>query len=223
MDGAKTQGILQYTKDSSLDIRQLPGHDFADSRLFVMPSAFRCVTFKTETIDNDEKLVVNNDNSVASIGPKHYRGSTGTVWASDGIQNRIKQPELHEIDDNGHDIAARKVFAAITVYIHYYIDTNEKEDIRNVTVSEHCEFRIYEFTRIRHFHSALSNIIQENISLEIHQTAMMQSLFQKTSELVKSMNSIIELLGSNTTADKLIEKRGCISVGSGSIDISKKH
>ena len=35
---------------------------------------------------------------------------------------------------------------------------------------------------------------------------MMQSLFQKTSELVESMNSIIELLGSNTTADKLIEK-----------------
>ena len=111
-----------------------------------------------------------------------------------------------EIDDNGHDIAAQKVFAAITMYIRYYIDTNEKEDTRNVTVSEHCQFRIYELTRIRHFHSALSNIIQENISLEIHQTAMMQALFQKTSKLVESMNSIIELLGSNTTADKLIEK-----------------
>ena len=206
MDGAKTQGILQPTEDSGLDIRQLPGHDFSDSRLFVTPSAFRLMTFKTETIDNDEKLVVNSDNSVASIRPKHYRGSTGTVWASDDIQNRIKRPELHEIDDNSHDIAARKVFAAITMYIRYYIDTNEKEDIQNVTVSEHCEFRIYELTCIRHFHSALSNIIQENIFLEIHQTAMMQSLFQKTSELVESMNSIIELLGSNTTADKLIEK-----------------
>ena len=77
------------------------------------------MTFKTETIDNDEKLVVNNDNSVASIRPKHYRGSTKTVWASDDIQNRIKRPELQEIDDNGHDIAARKVFAAITMYIRY--------------------------------------------------------------------------------------------------------
>ena len=55
MDGAKTQGILQPTEDSGLDIRQLSGHDFADSRLFVMPSAFRFMTFKTETIDNDEK------------------------------------------------------------------------------------------------------------------------------------------------------------------------
>ena len=35
---------------------------------------------------------------------------------------------------------------------------------------------------------------------------MMQAPFQKTSELVESMKSIIELLGSNTTADKLIEK-----------------
>ena len=34
----------------------------------------------------------------------------------------------------------------------------------------------------------------------------MQALFQKISELVESMNSIIELLGSNTTADKLTEK-----------------
>ena len=117
MDGAKTQGILQPTEDSGLDIRQLPGHDFADSRLFVTPSAFRFMTFKTETIDNDGKLVVNNDNSVASIRSKYYRGSTGTVWASDDIQNRIKRPELHEIDDNGHNIAARKVFAAITMYI----------------------------------------------------------------------------------------------------------
>ena len=124
----------------------------------------------------------------------------------DDIQNRIERPELHEIDDNGHDVAARQVFAAITIYICYYIDTNEKEDIRNVTVSEHCQFQTYELTRIRHFHSALSNIIQENISLEIHQTAMMQALFQKTSELVESMKSIIELLGSNTTSDKLIGK-----------------
>ena len=122
------------------------------------------------------------------------------------IQNRIKRPELHQIDDNGHGIAARKVFAAITMYIRYYIDTSEKEDIRNVTVSEHCQFRIYELTLVRHFYSALSNIIHENISLEIHQTATMQALFQKTSELVKSTNSIIELPRSNTTADKLIEK-----------------
>ena len=69
-------------------------------------------------------MMKNNDNSVASIRPKHYRGSTGTVWASNDIQNRIKQPELHEIDDNGHDIAARKVFAAITMYIRYYYMEN---------------------------------------------------------------------------------------------------
>ena len=131
---------------------------------------------------------------------------TKTIKQFDDIQNRIKRPELHEIDDNGHGIAARKVFAAITMYIRYYIDTNEKEGIRTATVSEHCQFRTYELTRIRHFNSALSNIIHENISLELHQTAMMQALFQKTSELVESMNSIIELLGSNTTADKLIEK-----------------
>ena len=121
MDAAKTQGILQPTEDSGLDIRQLPGNDFANSRLFVTPSAFRFMTFKTETIDNDEKLVVNNDNSIASICPKHYRRSTRTVWASGDIQNRIKRPELHEIDDNGHEIAERKVFAAITMYIRYYI------------------------------------------------------------------------------------------------------
>ena len=35
---------------------------------------------------------------------------------------------------------------------------------------------------------------------------MMQALFQKTSELVESLNSVIELLGSNTAADNLIEK-----------------
>ena len=33
------------------------------------------MTFKTETIDNDEKHVVNNDNSIASIRPKHYQGT----------------------------------------------------------------------------------------------------------------------------------------------------
>ena len=138
MDEVKIQGTLQPTEDSRLDIRQHPGHDFADIRLFVTPSAFLFMTFKTEAIDNDKKLLTNNDNSVASIRPKHCRGSTRTVWAY-----RIKRLEVHEIDDNSHDIAARKAFAAITMYIRYYIDTNGKEDIRNVTVSKHCQFRIY--------------------------------------------------------------------------------
>ena len=93
-----------------------------------------------------------------------------------------------------------------------------------MTVSEHCQFRLYELTRIRHFHSALSNIIHENISLEIHQTAMMQALFQKTSELVESMNSIIELPGSNTTADKLIEKsEGALVLAQEVLKYLKKH
>ena len=34
---------------------------------------------------------------------------------------------------------------------------------------------------------------------------MMQALFQKTSEPAETMKSTIELLGSNTAADKLIE------------------
>ena len=61
-----------------------------------------------------------------------YQNYKAVWWHQqlDDIQNRIKLPELHEIDDNGHGIAERKVFAPITMYIHYYIDTNEKEDIR---------------------------------------------------------------------------------------------
>ena len=68
-----------------MDIRQFSVHDFADSRLFMTPSAFRFMTSKTETIDNNENPVVNNDYSVASIRSKNYRESTGTVWASDDV------------------------------------------------------------------------------------------------------------------------------------------
>ena len=58
MDGTKPQRILQPTEESGLQIRQLPGHDFADSGLFITPSAFRFMTFKQETIENEEKVVV---------------------------------------------------------------------------------------------------------------------------------------------------------------------
>ena len=54
---------------------------------------------------------------------------TETIKQFDDIQNRIKRPELLEIDDNGHDIAARKVFASITTYIRYYYMIQPKKKV----------------------------------------------------------------------------------------------
>ena len=152
MDGTKSQRILQPTEESGFQIRQLPGHDFADSRLFITPSAFRFMTFKQETTENEEKVVVEDDNSMVSMRPKFYNRSDGTAWSSDDILNYTKRPDLHEVGGNGHSAKVRQVFAAISMHVFYFIDTSEKDDILNVTCSENCQFRTYELKRQKHFY-----------------------------------------------------------------------
>ena len=98
MDGTKSHiyRILQPTEESRLQIRQLPCHDFADNRLFITPSAFRFRTFKRETIEHEEKVVVEDNNSMVSMRPKFYNRIDGTAWSSDDILKYKKRPDIHE-------------------------------------------------------------------------------------------------------------------------------
>ena len=109
------------------------------------------MTFKQETIENEEKVVVEDDNSMVSMCPKFYNRSDGTAWSSDDILNYTKRPDLHEVSGNGHSVKVRQVFASISMHVLYFIDTSEKDDILNVTCSENCQFRIYEFKASKAF------------------------------------------------------------------------
>ena len=207
MDGTKSQRILQHTEERGLQIRQLPGHDFANNRLFITPSAFRFMTFKQETIEHEEKVVVEDDNSMVSMCPKFYNRSDGTVWSSDDILNYIKRPDLHEVSGNGHSVKVRQVFAAISMHVLYFIDTTEKDDIFNVTCSEDCQFRIYELKRQKHFYKSLKEIVEKNIAnFDIeHEMLLVQRLFELTSNLTKYMLNIISLLEANESVQNLVE------------------
>ena len=123
MDGTKSQRILQPTEESGLQIRQLLGHDLADSRLFITPSAFRFMTFKLEKIENEEKVVDEDDNSMVSMRPNFYNRSDGTALSSDDILNYTKRPDLHQVSGNGHSVKVRQVFAAISMHVLHSIDT----------------------------------------------------------------------------------------------------
>ena len=147
-----------------MQIRQLPGHGFADNRLFISPSAFRFMTFKQETIEHEKKVVVEDDNSMVSMRPKFYNRIDETAWSSDDILNYVKRPDLHVVRGNGHSVKVRQLFAAISVHFLYFIHTSEKDDILNVTCSENCQFRIYELKRQKHFYKSLKEIVQKNIA-----------------------------------------------------------
>ena len=208
MDGTKSQRILQPTEENGLQIRQLWGHDFADSRLFITPSAFCFMTFiKQETVENEEKVVLEDDNSMVSMRPKFYNRSDGTAWSSDDILNYTKRPHLHEVSRNGHSVKVRQVFAAVSMHVLYFIDTSEKDDILNVTCSENCQFRIYESKLQKHFYKSLKEIVEKNIAtFDIeHEMLLIQRLFELTSNLTNYMLNIISLLKATESVQNLVE------------------
>ena len=92
------------------------------------------MTFKQETIENEEKVVVEDDNSMVSMRPKFYNRNDGTAWSSDDILNYTKRPDLHEVSGNGHSVKVRQAFAAIFMHVLYFIDTSERDNILNVTL-----------------------------------------------------------------------------------------
>ena len=63
--------------------RKLPQHDINIQQVHFTPSSFRFMVGHQESIDGNTHVINHLDQTVDTNRPKHYMGSSGSVWASD--------------------------------------------------------------------------------------------------------------------------------------------
>lgn len=79
--------------------RKLPQHDFSTSEIHVTPSSFRFMAGHQEIIDGKLHLVNDTDQTVVTVRPKYFIGSSGSVWASETMFLRREIPQLFEVSE----------------------------------------------------------------------------------------------------------------------------
>lgn len=80
--------------------RKLPQHDFSIPQVHITPSSFRFMVGHKEIIDGNTHVVNHLDQIVVTNLPKHYIGSSGSVWASNTMFIRRELPQLFEVQED---------------------------------------------------------------------------------------------------------------------------
>ena len=142
--------------------RKLPQHNFSTPEVHITPSSFRFMTRHRETIDGKLHLVNDTDQTIVTMRPKYYIGSSGSIWASETMFLRRELPQLFEVSDGPYryrSIPLRRSCAHVHGCLYYFQDTTMYEDVMVVTKEPDCQFQEYEMNRFSWLKRELSNAL----------------------------------------------------------------
>ena len=139
---------------------KLPQHDFVVARVCETPSSFRVMTWKTENVKGEEKLIKEADQSLVTVRPKFYIGSSGSRWSSDLLQMRYKNPNLLELRDNSemYTIPARRFVAQVKDTVCYFSMTTTIGDLCDLVTQS--SYYSYELKRLKWLQTRLKKAEQ---------------------------------------------------------------
>ena len=151
MRGARNQTIFQTCDEERS--RKLPKYDFPIPMVNVVPSTYRFMSKEIKEIDQKKETQITNDSCSVFFRPKYFLGSSGTVWASEFMSLRHKEPHQFEaVESNSHE--GTQDFKTVTISLHdslsYYIDSSEEEDLSNCNKGEdYCNYQILRITGLQ--------------------------------------------------------------------------
>jgi hypothetical protein len=190
--GAKSRSVFQSVENE----RQLPQHDFADSRLFVTPSSHRYIDKKEIHTDEQSRMVTSSDQSIVFARPKAFVSCTGTTWMNEEMVVRHHEPDLYEIPQETYTYTKyfRGFCAMIIDKSTHIIDSTVHEDLRCVTNDDACQFREYEHTRLKNMVNYLSLALEysckEKASLTEKEQPVVHEIAQKTESLISAAKKL---------------------------------
>ena len=118
----------------------MPQHDFNSKPKVVHQtlSSFRFIRGKVENIGEEQRFVHTEDQTVVTVHPKYFVGSSGSVWASDLLKIKWEFPQLfeQEVQTNVEDTSAlpvRKLCQRVHDILFYYKDCTLKSDVLCMT------------------------------------------------------------------------------------------
>jgi len=133
--------------------------DFSIPQVHITPSSFRFMVGHKEIIDDNTHVVNHLDQTVVTNRPKHYIGSSGSVWASD-MFIRSELPQLFKVQDVKYrtcSIQLRRFCTQVHDCAFYFEDTTMYEDVMACTDNLNCKFRVYELSRLSWLERQLNN------------------------------------------------------------------
>lgn len=156
-------------------------------------------------------MILKDDHSVVTVRPKHYVGSSGSVWASEKVLLRWEHPHLYEIEDSPFHPLLRKFTAMVRDHLVYFCDSTEKGDVSCLTQPHDCQFGAYEKSRIYH---AVSGIVTATVNWNQSRNNLIPeqiAIGNKIADCVDAVRSEFELLketlvSSTTTIQALWQK-----------------
>ncbi|CAB4032480.1 RNA-directed DNA polymerase from transposon X-element, partial [Paramuricea clavata] len=87
--------IYDVVSDPSKE-KQLPQHDFSESKVYQTPSSFQFIKGTVEDIKDEQKFVHEEDQTIVTVRPKRYIGSSGSVWTSNQLHIKWEVPQFFE-------------------------------------------------------------------------------------------------------------------------------
>ena len=143
--------------------KQLPQHDFnSEPKVHQTPSSFRFIRGNVENIGEERRFVHTEDQTVVTVRPKYFIGSSGSVWASDLLKIKWEFPQLFEQDvqTNVEDASAlpvRQLCQRVHDILFYYKDCTLENDVLCMTNEPDCPFRKYEEEKLNWLQTQLSS------------------------------------------------------------------
>ena len=104
-----------------------------------------------EVIDGKLHLVNDIDQTIVTVRPKYYIGSSESVWASETMLLRREVPQLFKVGKGPYrlcSIPLRRFCAHVHDCLFYLQDTTMYEDVMASTQSINCKFCKYGMSRL---------------------------------------------------------------------------
>mgnify|MGYP001799894872 CR=1 FL=1 len=128
-----TMLLMRLNKESCLSMTSV------NQNFTLQPSSFRVIAGHHEDINGVTHLVNDIDQTLVTIRPKYFIGSSGSVWASDTILLRQELSHLFEVQDENkyqyYSIPLHRFCATIQDGIFYFSDSTMHGDVMSITIS----------------------------------------------------------------------------------------
>ncbi len=190
--------------------KQLPQHDFnSEPKVHQTHSSFRFIRGNVEKIGEEQRFVHTEDQTVVTVRPKHFIGSSGSVWASDLLKIKWEVPQLFEQNvqtnvEHTFALPVRKLCRRIHDILFYFKDCTLKSDVSCMSNEPDCPYRQYEEEKLNWLQTQLSSAesvwkedvislsCTEDISKGTQLLAQVQSIKEASEEISATSTDPVE-------------------------------
>ncbi len=166
MMSARNQAVIQPTNEDHA--RKLTKYDFPTSMVSVTAATHRFMTKSIKSLNGKDEICIVEDDTVVYVRPKHFVGSSGSVWASEAMRIRYENPYLYHVAklQGKNSMTFNSFLIHIKDKLEHYTDSTEKEDVMLISRNtDSCVYRQYEKERLSslvyHVKSAADSVVHD--------------------------------------------------------------